>query len=92
MMQLPQYVGWFDAPDQTAPAHMPDDTVKCPVCGDPRGAKGRYRSDGKSMLVSIDVLSRRDPRSLFFLVHRDCLESAPDRVADIESLLVDGVQ
>lgn len=71
---------------------MPADDVECPVCGLTRGPKGRVRADGKSMLVNIDILSDRDPRSLFFMVHRDCLEANGARVDDIESLLVDGVQ
>lgn len=92
MRPLPSFVGWFDSPDQEVPAHMPADDVACPVCGLVRGPKGRVRDDGKTVLVNIDILSNRDPRSLFFLVHRDCFERNRGRVDEIESLLVDGVQ
>lgn len=64
MRPLPSFVGWFDSPDQEVPAHMPADDVACPVCGLVRGPKGRVRDDGKTVLVNIDILSNRDPRSL----------------------------
>lgn len=90
-MALPEYFGWFDAPGQTEPAHMPADSVACPLCGQPRGAKGRTRGDGKSLLVNIDVWGRDAGKSYFVLLHRDCRDAATDeQIDDVLSPVVDG--
>jgi hypothetical protein len=93
-MNVPGSFGYFDAPDQTEPAQMPDPAAPCLLCGQAIGPRGRTRgSDGKSELVTTSIMPIGGERSYFYDVHRGCYENAtPDQITDIESMVIDGVQ
>lgn len=67
-----QFVGWYNAPGQIDPAHMPDDPP-CPVCGKPLGDKHAAK------WVSLMWADKRD-RSLFYGLHQECADAPRQQI------------
>lgn len=85
-------VGWFDKPGQVVPSHYPAPEAPCPFCGKPIGITGRVGAGGKSVLVATNVMAVGAARSYFYIAHRACRDSSSaDRMTDIESAIIDGV-
>ena len=76
------YLGYFDHPDQTTPAHDPGLEVSCPLCDEPLHLRPR-----RSISLMLDA--RRD-RCYFYRAHKDCYDStSPAVIAKLEGQFVD---
>lgn len=74
------YVGWFDDPRQTVPAHDPGAAAGCPICG------GFGLTNDNCRTVSL--LAEGDSRSYFFRMHRACSEDRK-AVEEVEHAIID---
>lgn len=66
-MDASKFVGWYDAPHQTRPAHVPPDDAPCPVCDQALGPRDDARY--------ITLMYPGSPRSLFYGIHQGCADA-----------------
>lgn len=77
---MTEIFGYFDAPEQEAPAFDPGLDVPCAYCLKPLSRPMR----------AISLMKPGDGRSYFYRAHKDCYDHASaDEVCDLESSLID---
>lgn len=80
-VQLPhEWFGYYDSPEQTAPAYDPGDTAPCLICAEP------WTSD---TVRTVSLMVPGAERSWFYRVHRSCADDeTPEAATDRESVYV----
>lgn len=74
--------GYFDNPNEEAPAYDPGLEVGCPVCSE----------NISPPLKTISLMLAGDSRSYFYRTHKVCYDGlSPDEKIKLDSILVDAI-